>query len=83
MQPLILTDFPNIFPNQPRDSTAGIRAALAAAANRKLICPAATYQVRRQGSETPILPLPSGITLEGEGYGTCFRYHPSANDTDG
>jgi len=72
-------------PNDESDDTLAILKALAAcdkAGGGEVFVPAGTYMISRQGSESPILELPSNTTLLGEGAASILKFDPKVNQTN-
>ncbi|MCA9115967.1 MAG: right-handed parallel beta-helix repeat-containing protein [Planctomycetaceae bacterium] len=67
------------------DDTAAISKALqacGAAGGGTVHVPAGVWLVSRQGSESPILELPSNTTLSGEGTASILKFDPAVNQTN-
>jgi hypothetical protein len=72
-------------PNDDRDDTLAVRAALEAcgdAGGGTVIVPKGVFMVARQGSETPILSIPSDTTVRGEGVASVLKFAPGVNDSN-
>lgn len=67
------------------DDTQAINATLAAckaAGGGTVVIPAGTFLVSRQGSESPILEIPSQTTVRGEGDRSILKYTAAVNDSN-
>ncbi|QDU37520.1 Pectate lyase superfamily protein [Maioricimonas rarisocia] len=67
------------------DDTGAINAALQAcgeAGGGTVIVPAGTFLVSRQGSESPILEIPSNTTVRGAGDGSILKFAAGVNDSN-
>ena len=72
-------------PDDATDDTRAIAAALAAcrdAGGGTVRVPAGVYVVSRQGSESPILSLPSDTILEGDGAASVLKFDPKVNGSN-
>jgi hypothetical protein len=68
-----------------QDDTLAIRAALKAcgdAGGGDVLVPKGVFMVARQGSETPILSVPSDTTVRGEGEASVIKFAPGVNDSN-
>lgn len=71
--------------NDDVDDTLAIRKALGAceeADGGEVFVPAGIYRVARQGSEWPILAIPSNTTLFGQGAASILKFDPGVNKSD-
>ncbi len=71
--------------NDEVDDTLAIRKALSAceeAGGGEVFVPAGIYRVARQGSESPILEIPSNTTLFGEGGASILKFDPGVNKSN-
>ena len=72
-------------PGDEQDDTPAILAALKAcsdAGGGTVFVPAGTFIVERQGSEDPIIAIPSDITLRGEGAASVLKFAVRANKSN-
>ncbi|MEW4527396.1 glycosyl hydrolase family 28-related protein [Maioricimonas sp. JC845] len=72
-------------PDDAGDDTLAIRAALKAcgeAGGGTVVVPAGVFLVSRQGSESPILEIPSNTTVRGEGDGSVLKFDPRVNESN-
>ncbi|HID24300.1 MAG TPA: hypothetical protein EYP14_18120, partial [Planctomycetaceae bacterium] len=72
-------------PDDATDDTTAILKAIQAcrdAGGGEVFVPAGTYRVARQGTESPILGLPSNTTLRGEGAASILQFDPRVNQTN-
>jgi hypothetical protein len=68
--------------NDSSDDTTAIIAALRACSEKgggTVLVPSGTFIVSRQGSEDPIIAIPSNITLRGEGAASILKFADKAN----
>ena len=72
-------------PNDQTDDTEAIRKALSTcnqAQGGEVFVPAGTYLISRQGSESPILEIPSNTHFHGEGAASVLKFDPKVNQSD-
>jgi hypothetical protein len=79
-----ITEF-GAMPNDAADDTPAILAALAACERNGggvVVVPPGSFRVKRQGSESPILAIPSNTTFRGVGPASMLKFDPAVNESN-